>query len=117
MMDDNCANCGHAQNLHFPWCIDPYIRSCTSLEHDLCGCRDYKYGGLDASQTKAPQVAQEEGSISRMEEQAQDKTPEEVLDIVDAWLYDHHPERAEIFSWQVVWNETYTRVKSWRDKQ
>jgi hypothetical protein len=77
-----------------------------------------RIGKVDnALQAKASTVAQEEGSDSGMEEQAQDKTPPEILEIVDAWLEDNSPDNVQIFSWQVVYAETWARVKAWRDKQ
>jgi hypothetical protein len=45
------------------------------------------------------------------------RPPEEVLEIVDAWLEDNSPENVEIFSWQVVYAEHWAKVKAWRDKQ
>jgi hypothetical protein len=45
------------------------------------------------------------------------RPPEEVLDLVDNWLEEHKPENVQIFSFQVVYAETWARVKAWRDKQ
>jgi hypothetical protein len=103
-----------------PWDLLDKLRDEDATDRRRWTRRLRKRGGrrtLDASQAKAPTVAQEEGSNSGMEEQAQDKTPAEILDIVDTWLEDNSPENVEIFSWQVVYAEHWAKVKAWRDKQ
>jgi hypothetical protein len=43
------------------------------------------------------------------------KMPQDILEIVDEWLEENAPTNVEMFSFQVTDNETWARVKAWRD--